>query len=69
MEKIEISLKRGSFFRVILGMLATAFFIINAFVGSTDQTTAFFLIAMGAVLTWQQYSLYLMKKNGDLDDE
>lgn len=65
MPKIDFSLERGSFFRVILGLLITLLFLISALSTEGDKRQGLFLVLIGLVLTWQQYSLYLIKKRED----
>ena len=65
MPKLEISLERGSFFRVILALVITVLFLISVLTSDGDRTQGTFLVLIGLVLTWQQYSLYLIKQRED----
>jgi len=65
MPKLEISLDRGSFFRVLIGLAMTLFFIVSAIISDGDRWNGLFLVGLAAILTWQQYSLYLIKKQED----
>lgn len=65
MPKIEISMVQGSFFRVILGMIMTLIFIISMILHPEAYMKYLFWALLGLALTWQNYSLYLIKKQED----
>lgn len=62
------SFDRGGFGRVIIGLLATLFFIISAITDPSDRRNALFFAGLSFILTWQQYSLYRMQQNDHEED-
>ena len=68
MPKVAVSLERGSFFRVILGMIMTAIFVISIMLHPEEYMKYVFWVILGLALTWQNYSLYLIKKQEKQDD-
>ena len=67
MSKIEISMERGSFFRVILGVVMTMIFVISIILHPEEYRRYIFWVFLGLALTWQNYSRYLIKKQADQD--
>jgi len=62
---MQLSFERGNFSRVWVGVAATLFFLISAILEPANRKNMLFFVGIGLILTWQQYSLYLMKKQED----
>ena len=62
---MKLSFERGNFSRVVLGIIICALFLISALTETGDHRGSLFMVGIGIILTWQQYSLYRMKQRED----
>lgn len=61
---MKFSFEKGSISRVVVGLIAAGFFFISALLEPSNRKNTLFFAVLCLVLTWQQYSLYLLKKQG-----
>jgi|GEM_PF-6099844 len=59
---MKFTFEQGSFTRVIIGLIAISAFLISAIIDPADRKQSLFWAFLGSLLTWQQYTLYRVKK-------
>ena len=62
MLNLKLSMAKGSFFRVLIGLAALTLFSYSAFSKPETDYNSLFFALLAMVMTWREHSLYLLKK-------
>jgi hypothetical protein len=62
---VKLTFEQGSFTRVAVGLITLTVLLISATINPADRKQLIFWAMLCTLLTWQQYTLYQIKKRED----